>query len=76
MQVSDNDGIDLKNLQIDIHILDFSKPAKTVAATSKPTCNDETCCYKASSITQVSDNDLVDGKNGKIKLCLLSSNCD
>lgn len=76
MQVNDPDLVDLKDVKISIHILDFSKPdkQKTVDASQNPTCDDDTCCYKP-SVKQTNDPDLVDAKGAEVNVCLLSSNC-
>jgi len=79
IQESDNDLIDLKNLNININILNSEgkqESSKTVPASDKPTCGGKYCCYKSEkksgSVIQKSDDDLLDLKNTHVGLNLLN----
>ncbi|UZJ52756.1 hypothetical protein CBS101457_002076 [Exobasidium rhododendri] len=79
MQSSDNDLADLKNLVVNINVLNSEgkeTSKKTVSASKRPICEGAYCCYApqkaGKSVTQKSDDDVLDLKKTSLGLSLLN----
>lgn len=83
MDMTDNDLIDLQDTTITLNVLHLGSEGQPTTSSSGhlgQKCTALDCCYKPSSgvndkADQSNDDDLIDGKDIGIHLCLLSGTC-